>query len=167
MRRLAILLLAVLLVLPAAAQNLTGTWSISETMDEKQDDMDSSMIMTADMKLAEDGSCFQSGEAYMTMGKDDMDLHFRIVFSVSGSWTREGNILTIRNNPKSAKIDVVDNNLPGVLKVLLVNTVKKELKKELTSKKPDVYAIISLTESELVLLEQGVKNPQPETYKRK
>ena len=167
MRRLAILLLAALLVLPAAAQNLTGVWNMTESMDEKQDDMDSSMIMTDDMTLAGDGTCLQMGNASMTLGKDDVDLHFKIEFSVSGTWTREGETLTIRNNPKSAKIEVTENNLPGVLKVLIVNTLKKELKKEFTSKKPDVYAIISLTESELVLLEQDVKNPQPETYKRK
>ena len=72
MRRLAILLLAALLVLPAAAQNLTGVWNMTESMDEKQDDMDSSMIMTVDMTLAGDGTCLQMGNASMTLGKDDV-----------------------------------------------------------------------------------------------
>ena len=162
-----LLLLVVSLSLPAIAQNLTGTWTITESMDEKKEDMDSSLEMVSDMVLQEDGACSQSGHAAMTIGEGEDVLYFTILFSAKGTWKREGSTLTIQNNPKSVKVDVGECNLPGILKALVVNTMKKELKKELSSKKPDVYAIVSLTDQELVLLDTGDKNAQPETYKRK
>lgn len=167
MKRWIISFLALTLMLPALAQNLTGTWTISESMNEKQEDMDSSMEMTSDMVLQEGGVYSQSGKASMTIGSGEDSFYFTILFSAKGTWKKEGNTLTIQNNPKEAKVDVGECNLPGFLKVLIVNTMKKELKKELGSRKPDVYAIVSLTDQELVLLETGVKNAQPETYKRK
>lgn len=167
MKRFLILLVASLLALPAAAQELAGVWTISEAMDETKDGMKSSMNMTGEMNLSANGTCSQNGNVTMTIGDGADDFHFRIVYSVSGTWKREGETLTIQNTPKTAKVDVAESNLPGVLKVFLVNTMKKELKKELSSKKPDVYAIISLTDDELVIVEQGAKNPEVETYKRK
>ena len=167
MKRFLILLVASLLALPAAAQELAGVWTISEAMDETKDGMKSSMNMTGEMNLSANGTCSQTGNVTMTIGDGADDFHFRIVYSVSGTWKREGETLTIQNTPKTAKVDVAESNLPGVLKVFLVNTMKKELKKELSSKKPDVYAIISLTDDELVIVEQGAKNPEVETYKRK
>ena len=167
MKRFLILLVTSLLVLPAAAQELAGVWTITEAMDDTKDGMNSSMNMAGELNLSADGTCSQNGNVVMTIGDGSDDFHFKIVYSVSGTWKREGETLTIQNTPKTAKVDVAESNLPGMLKLFLVNTMKKELKKELSSKKPDVYAIISLTDDELVMVEQGVKNPEVETYKRK
>ena len=169
MKRLMLLLLAVLLMMPAMAQSLPGTWVTTETMDEDSDGFVTKALVTDQLVMSADNSFRESGDMKMTIGKDDLLFSFTIVFSGGGTWKRDGETLSIQYNSKLAKAELTDCDLPAVLKLMIANAAVKEVKKGLSSKKPDIYQIQSLTDTQLVLLDPESTEPGHEiqTFTRK
>ena len=167
MKRLIVLLLAAVLSLPAFSQRLTGVWTASEVMDEKQEGVSATGHMTDNLTLSENGSCSQDGSLTMDVGNGEEQVSLTLVFSVKGNWDQEKETLTLRYDPKSLKVEVAESNMPGLMKTMLVSLMKRELKKEMGSRKPEVYTILSLTDGELTLLEQDAGGAEARTYKRK
>ena len=55
------------------------------------------------------------------------------------------------------KAEIVDTDMPGIIKTLFANSIKNELLKEL--RKPITARIVSVTEEKLVLLDPDEKDP--------
>lgn len=167
MKRLLTILLALLWILPASAQSLTGTWLISESMEEDKDEMSSTAVATGELVLSDDGSFRESGQVKMTIGSEEHTFFLTVSFSGGGSWKREGDLLTTQYNPKLAKAAITETDMPGPLKLLIANAMVKEMKKEMSSRKPETSRILSLTDTQLQLQDADGKDPEIETYHRK
>ena len=160
-------MLAALWVLPISAQSLIGTWVTTQNMEEEMEGILLKGIMTGELKLSADASFSESGKMKMTVGKEDVSFSFTVVFSGGGTWKREGDLLVSQYNPKLAKAELTECDLPAALKLLLANSVKKELKKGMSSKKPESVRILTLTDTTLEVQDVDEKDPQIETFKRK
>lgn len=167
MKKLLLTLLAVVCFLPASAQSLPGTWVASEIVEENDDIMKMKADVTDELVLSADGTFSESGNMKSTIEMENVSFSFTIVYSSGGTWKREGNNLSIQYNPKLAKASVTEADMPGILKAMIANTAAKELKKEMSSKKPDVYQIVSLSETQMELADLDSKEQDIQVFKRK
>ena len=167
MKRLISLLLAVLWVLPISAQELNGTWEISQSMEEERDGLVTTAVVTDELQLSPDGTFRESGQMKMDIGNGERSYSLTVVYSGGGSWKREGDILTIQYNPKLARAEVTESDLPAAVKLLFANAAARELKKGMSSRKAESCRILSLTDTQLELQDADGKNPEVETYRRK
>ena len=152
MKRAFLLLFLLLSAAALSAQELTGTWT------RKITDLDEEMTLDATETLAirEDGTFDHALDAYTTMKIDEeTTFYLRMLISASGNWTREGDVLTFKPVGRKCKAEIVDTDIPGILKAFLGNTIKKEFLKEL--KKTDTEQIVSLTDAELTLFDPAEK----------
>ena len=170
MKRLILVLVTVLWIVPAFSQEITGTWVISETRnndkEKGKDDPQMDLSLTYEMTFSPDASFNESGQMKFTMGAYDISYSTTITFSGGGTWKREGDLLTILYNPKLAKVKVTETNFPAVVRPLLNSSISREMKKQMKSNKPETSRILSLTATELKL--QEPENPKEvDTYRRK
>lgn len=179
MKRLLLTLSGLLVAVLTFAQSLDGVWTATETMDEKKDTAGVSMTMSVtgyDTMEISGSSCTSKEKAVVTIiaTKDGEKVKMGATISgkVSGTIAREGDILvfTPAKKPKP-EVNVETDNLPSVLKLLLVTPLKAEMAKDL--KDPDRIRIISVTANEMVveeiLTEKEIRKGQkPEriTYKK-
>ena len=179
MRRILLTLTGFLVAALTFAQSLDGTWTATETLDEKKDTADVSMKISLtgyDIMVISGSSCTKTEKAVMTISatKDGQDVKMgaTVTGTVAGTIAREGDVLVFTPAKKAKpEVTVETQDLPGVLKVLLINPIKSELAKDL--KEPDSSRIISVTAQEMVLEEiltekQVRKGQKPErvTYRK-
>ena len=159
MKRFLLTITGLLVAAFAIAQNLDGTWMASMSMDEKKDSADVSMkfsVKAYDTITISGQSCTTTEKAVITIdaasNRENMTMRATITAKVSGTIVRDGDVLTFTPAKKAKPEVTVDvENVPGILKSLLVNPIKNEMVKEL--KEPDQSRIISLTADEMVLEE--------------
>lgn len=170
MRRLILVLVAVLWIVPAFSQEITGTWVISENHDgskEKgKDHLQMIFSTTEEQTFSSDASFNESGQTKILLGQNDISYSMTITYSGGGTWKREGDLLTLQYNPKLAKAKLTETNVPVVFRPLLTSTITRELKKQMKASKPETSRILSLTATELKL--QDPEHPKDVvTYRRK
>ena len=179
MKRFLLTLAGLLMAALTFAQSLDGVWTATETLDEKKDTAGVSMTMSVtgyDTMEISGSSCTSKEKAVVTIiaAKDGEKVKMGATVSgqVSGTIAREGDVLvfTPAKKPKPEVTVQTTDNLPGLLKVLLVTPLKAEMAKDL--KEPDRIRIISVTASEMVveeiLTEKEIrkgKKPERITYK--
>jgi len=170
MKRLILALVAVLWIVPAFSQEITGTWVSSEIHDNDKekgkDDLQMDLSVTDELTLSPDASFNESGQMKFSMGAKDISYSATITYSGGGTWKREGDLLTLQFNPKLAKVKVTETNIPVVFRPLLTSSISREMKKQMKSSKPETSRILSLTATELKL--QDPEHPKDVgTYRRK
>ena len=179
MKRISLTLACLFVAALTFAQSLDGVWTATISMDEKKDTADVSMTMSVtgyDTMEISGSSCTSKEKAVVTIiaTKDGEKVKMGATISgkVSGTIAREGDIrvFTPAKKPKP-EVNVETDNLPSVLKLLLVTPLKAEMAKDL--KDPDRIRIISVTANEMVveeiLTEKEIRKGQkPEriTYKK-
>ena len=91
-----------------------------------------------------------------------IDMVVKIKGSISGTWKKVGNIVTLTPGKKAKpSISVETENCPALIQALLVGPVKKELKEELRDE--DELEILSISATQFVTNDgEGVKT----TYNR-
>ena len=159
MKRISLTLACLFVAALTFAQSLDGVWTATISMDEKKDPADVSMTMSVtgyDTMEISGSSCTTKQKAILTIigSKDgnEVKMGATVAGKVSGTIVREGDVLifTPAKNSKP-EVTVETDNLPGFLKVLLVNSIKNEMVKDL--KEPDRSQIISISAQEMVLEE--------------
>jgi hypothetical protein len=159
MKRILLTLASLFVAALTFAQSLDGVWTAKISMDEKKDTADVSMAMSVtgyDTMEISGSSCTTKQQAILTItGARDgetVKMGATINGKVSGTIAREGDVLvfTPAKSPKP-EVTVETENIPGVLKALLVNPLKSEMAKDL--KEPGRTRIISLSAQEMVLEE--------------
>ena len=154
MKRFLVSAILLLLGLALSAQSLTGKWTLPESDVEE----DLSMTGTEVLDLRENGSFEHTLAVQIVMKMDEeTTFHVSMLISAPGSWTREGETLTLKPVRNKAKAEIVDTDMPGIIKTLFANSIKNELLKEL--RKPITARIVSVTEDKLVLLDPDEKDP--------
>ena len=160
--------------------SLDGTWTASQSFNEKRDTADVSM------KISLEGSetFIISGSSFTSIEKaivniaaahegEDMTMGATVTGKISGTVTREGDVLTFTPAKKAKpEITVETENIPGILKAMLITPIKSEMNKSL--KETDRARIISLSDNEMVLeeiltekeIKKGTK-PERTTFKKK
>ena len=153
MKKLLLILAAVLACTLAFAQSLEGTWTGIEKMDDASSDADYDATAITSYTL--------KGESYTANLRMDVDISaekegksltmkITVTGSNSGTWTCVGDNLSFTPGKGSKpKIDVKVKGIPSAFASMFVAPIKKELSKAL--KDPEQYKIISLTDKELVL----------------
>ena len=180
MKRFLLTLSGLLVAALTFAQSLDGIWTAMETEEEKRDTAGVSMTISMtgyDTMEISGSSCLSRKKAVVTITAtkdgEKVKMGATITGKASGTVTREGDVLvyTPAKKPKP-EVNVESNNLPGVMKLLLVTPLKAEFTKAL--KEPDRSRIVSVTANELVLEEiltekEIRKGQKPEriTYKKK
>lgn len=167
MKRLLSAVVAALLMLPAMAQNITGTWTNTEALRQAADNGSSTGTATNYLTFNPDGTFRQDGTLVVALSAKGENFHVTVAYTGSGKWAQRVETLSLQYDPKKATVEVTECDFPGFVKKTFANSVKKALKKSLSGKKPMDLLIVSLTDDELVLLPLGKKDPQPEVYKRK
>lgn len=170
MKRLILVLVAVLWIVPAFSQEITGTWVISESHNDDKvngkDDRQMDMSVTDELTLSPNASFNESGQMKLLIGAYDISYSMTITYSGGGTWKREGDLLTLQYNPKLAKAKLAETNVPVVLRPLLTSSLSREMKKQMKASKPETSRILSLTATELKL--QDPEHPKEvATYRRK
>lgn len=179
MKRFLLTLAGLFVAVLSFAQSMDGTWIATISFDEKQDTADVNLTMSLtgyDTLVISGSSCTTSQKAILTLAAtkeaETVQMGATITGKISGTIAREGDILVFTPSKKAKpEVTVETENLPGLIKALLVNPLKKEMTKDL--KDPDRSRIISVTAQEMVLEEiltekeisKGVK-PQRITYKK-
>ena len=170
MKRLILALVAVLWIVPAFSQEITGTWVSSEIHDNDKekgkDDLQMNMSVTDERTFSSDASFSEIGQVKLSMGMNDISYSATITYSGGGTWKREGDILTILYNPKLAKAKVTETNIPVVFRPLLTSSISREMKKQMKSIEPETGRILSLTATELKLQDPD-NEKHVETFRRK
>ena len=180
MKRILLTLAGLLGAALTFAQSLDGTWTATMSMDEKKDTADVSMTMSVtgfDTMVISGSSCTIKEKAVLTIsavkGGEKVTMGATVTGKVSGTVAREGEILvfTPAKKPKP-EVTVETDNLPGILKALVVNPLKNEMAKDL--KEPDRSRIVSISAQEMVLEEiltekqiRKGKKPERMTYRKK
>lgn len=166
MKRLLFVVLTGVLMFPLAAQErLEGVWTIQAEEDEGMDGM--SVKMTGrDTIIFEAGGTYSQRTAitvtFWMPGRDAEDsVTFVIAARAPGQWSRVGDLLSLAPDKKKAEAEVSGSGLSGILRLMLVNPIRKEVLKEL--KRGRSYRIVLLSDSELKLA--GPAGSQ-ETYHR-
>ena len=157
MKRFLLTLAGLLVAAVAFAQSLNGTWTANRAIDEQKDSANVSMKVTLEDYIAftiEGLSCTSMEKVIMVIkasdDKNSLDMGATITVNAPGTIVRDGDILTVTPAKKpKPEVKVEVQNIPGVLKALLVNPIKKEVEQSL--KEPSTYKIISLTANEMVL----------------
>ena len=157
MKRLLLTLAGLLLASIAFAQSLNGTWVATQAMDQQKDSANVSMKVALEDYITftiEGLSCTSMEKVILVINasddKNDLNMGATITVNAPGTLVRDGDILTITPAKKpKPEVKVEVQNIPGIMKALLVNPIKKEIEKSL--KEPSKYRIISLTDSEMVL----------------
>lgn len=179
MKRILLTLAGLLMAALTFAQSLDGTWTATMSMDEKKDTADVSMTMSVtgyDTMVISGSSCTTIEKAVVTISaiKDGQQVKMgaTVTGKASGTIDREGDVLvfTPAKKPKP-EVSVETENLPGILKALLINPLKSEMAKDM--KEPDRSRIISLSAQEMVLEEiltekeiRKGKKPERMTYRK-
>ena len=159
MKRFLLTLAGLLVAALTFAQSLDGVWTATETMDEKKDTAGVSMTIAITGYVTmviqgTSGSATQKAVLTITATKDGekAKMGATITGKVPGTYTREGDVLVFTPAKKSKpEVNVQTDDLPGVLKLLLVTPLKSEMTKAL--KETDRSRIISVTANEMVLEE--------------
>jgi len=159
MKRLILTFATAIFCLAAYAQiPITGTWEYYEQDSDSssEDGVDTDMQMNATdlIVLKEDNSFDHSAKMEVVVqGKKDgkvINFTLTITAAIDGSWTKEGDILTLTPGKKSKpKVDVKSENFPVLLRMMLVKPITKEITKAI--KEVDTYQILSVTDKELTL----------------
>lgn len=141
------------------AADLCGKWSNTQT--EKDDD--SEFTMTGEIVFNEDGSFTETGYATILFNLDD-DSKFNcdLVFSAKGTYTVTDGVICYVFDPKSANVKEGKNEFPAILKALLINPLKSELKKSL--KKPSRDRIVSFSPQKMTVIDPDDKDAEEEVY---
>ena len=146
---------------------LAGKWSFSQS--EEKDG--STVDILSRITLGKDNTCSQ--EAILTMKVSVKDeetgetntLKMDINIKASGTWTYDGNEkIVMQYNPKTMNATLTSSDLPTLVTSMLKKALVSEFKKEL--KKPENYRILSLTDTELKIIDMDSKDAEAETYKR-
>ena len=180
MKRILLTLAGLFVAALTFAQSLDGTWTATMSMEEKKDTADVSMTMSVtgyDTMVISGSSCTMKEKAVLTIGAvkggEKVTMGATITGKVTGTIAREGDILVFTpvKKPKP-EVTVETDNLPGILKALVVSPLKNEMAKDL--KEPDRSRIVSISAQEMVLEEiltekQIRKGQKPEraTYRKK
>lgn len=159
MKRFLLTLVGLLVAALTFAQSLDGSWTATETMDEKKDTAGVSLTISVTGYVTmviqgTSGSAVQKAVLTITATKDGEKVKMGATINgkVSGTYTREGDVLVFTPAKKSKpEVNVQTDDLPGVLKLLLVTPLKSEMAKEL--KEPSRSRIVSVTGNEMVLEE--------------
>lgn len=177
MKRLIAAFAAVLVCLSALAQApIVGSWTStdkeSESASEDGVDADIKMEGIDNLRFAADGTYFHEMIAIVTIeGSKDgktMTMGMTLTASCTGSWDNAAGQLVLTPDKKAKpKVEVKSDGFPAILKVLLINPLKSELKKAI--KETEYYKIISVSDKQLVLKDMdapGTKKPsKPEDLK--
>lgn len=173
MRKIAFVITAAFCMLSAAAalakdpaqvglEDLTGSWTTSSS--EKDDDME--LTATGTLTFKEDGSFTENGYCLVTFILDaETSFTCDFVYSASGTASVVDGVLTLAHNPSSATIKEGKKEMPGLIKAIVMNPLKTEMKR--TLKKPAHDRIVSFDNSEMTLLCLDDKDAEKETYHRK
>lgn len=139
--------------------DLVGKWNTIES--EKDDDMEFTANTT--YTFNEDGTFIENGYCQIYF-KLDAESQFMCDFNFNGkgTFTVADGVINYVYDAKSAKITEGKNEFPGILKVMLLNPLKNEIKKEL--KKPSSDRIVSLGKDKMVLISLTDKDPEEQTY---
>ena len=151
MKRILVILAVVLLTGTLAySQSLEGRWTgtVYETTGEGDDVLSMTAVYTYTL-TGGDYTLFL--DTTVDMGITDVP-PFQVLVTVSGTWTREGDVLTFvpRKKPKP-QVELRADGMPGILRALIANPIKKDLVKELMD--PESYEILILTDTALSLKE--------------
>lgn len=142
-------------------EDLAGTWRHTEV---EEDDGD---VCTLDeyMVFNLDGTCVDRGEANLEMTFDDVKFHASFSYSANGTWRLDSDVITYSFDPRSITIvNAEENNMPGILKALLVNPMKNEIKKEIKKHAPS--RILSFSAESMVLKDIEGKDATEDLYTR-
>ena len=148
----------------AFSQSLEGRWtgSLFETSTEGDD----VMSMTADYTYTFTGNTYNLFmDTTVDMGIPDVP-PFQVLVTIVGTWTREGDVLTLvpARKPKP-KAELRADGMPGILRAIIANPIKKDLVKELQD--TESYEILILTDTALTLKElpsaKDLKDPDFES----
>lgn len=164
------------------SSDLAGTWTanISEKEAESNDDADVEMGLEATDNLTFTGNNYSEKTVFvMTIAgtskktSENVNMKLTVTGAIKGSWTLDGNVLTLTPDKKSKPvIDVQTSELPGMLKTLLVGPIKKELKSAIME--VSRYEVLSASATELVVKEipdpkdkkASTEEPETVTYKK-
>lgn len=166
MKRLLFVMLTGVLVLPLAAQGrLEGVWAIQVEDDEATDELSVKMTGRDTIIFETGGTYSQRTTVTVTLvmpgGDAENPVSFVIAARAPGQWNRAGALLSLAPDKKKAEAEVSGTGLSGILRMMLVNPIRKEMLKEL--KRGGSYRIVLLSDSELKLA--GPAGSQ-ETYHR-
>lgn len=143
------------------ASDLVGKWLTNES--ENDDDIEMNMDITT--VFGADGTITQSGFCSLLLKFDaETQFPYDLTFSGSGTYELDGDILKLNHDPKKFEMKEAKSNMPGILKMLLLNPLKSEIKKSM--KKPETYRIVSYNGKELRLLDLDSKDAEEDLYKR-
>ena len=151
MKRILAVLTAVLLTGTLAfPQSLEGRWTgtVYETTGEGDDVLSMTAVYTYTL-TGGDYTLFL--DTTVDMGMTDVP-PFQVLVTVTGTWTREGDVLTFvpAKKPKP-QVELRADGMPGILRAVIANPIKKDLVKELMD--PESYEILILTDTALSLKE--------------
>lgn len=156
-------------VFPLAAQHrLEGVWAMCVEETENTGEVSLVMAGTDSLVIRPDGTCLLQSAATVLITLVDREVEPMTVWinaSAPGRWVCSDERLTIRPDKKKASVTVSDNGVPGIVRMLLVAPLKKELSREI--KRDGTLRILSLTETELVIVdEKAGPDEKPDRYQR-
>ena len=158
LKRFLLILAGLFIAVLAMAQNLDGTWTGTMSMDEQRDteDVNMNMSVTGYETMVINGSAcnvIQKAVFTITASKEGRSgsMGATVTGKTSGTITVEGDILVFTPDKKARPEVTVEttDNLPGLLKTLVVNPLKNEMTKDL--KESDRSRIVSVTAQEMIL----------------
>lgn len=151
MKRFLTFLSAVLLTGAFAfSQSLEGRWT--GTQFETSGNGEDILSMTAVYTYTFTGNSYNLYlDTTVDMGITDVP-PFQVLVTVTGTWTREGDVLTFVPTKKpKPQVELRADGMPGILRAVIANPIKKDLVKELLD--PESYEVLILTDTALSLKE--------------
>ena len=155
-------LIFTMICLPAGAQTveqLVGRWT---TVYEDNDE-DMKMKATSTYTFNADGSLVEEGVCELVLMFDEKtSIPVTISFHGEGNYTLSGDVISYVFNPKAVVVEEEGGKVPGLLRMLLINPLKSEMKKSV--KKPSSDRILEFAPGKMTLLTIGDKDAEKEVY---
>jgi len=169
MKRMMMLLLLGLMISPLAAQELTGKWLNTETIDDDGITGEGRFVFD----LQPDGQSDMTISAEATMDDKDLGLVTIVIdIRIPGTWTRNGDHLRVALKKRKATVDFdlkgLPDDFPDFLRNMMSNMLKKEFSKELLKEfdNENLFRIVRLSETELELEDLPESEEGPQLFRR-
>lgn len=165
MKRTLLSVLAGIICITTFAQtpkDIAGNWFATQT---EVDDGDTFTVNDY-LEFNEDGTVTNHGDVNMEINFDaETQFHASFTYSAKGTWSLDNGIISFKYNPKSISLVMSnENNMPGIIKMMVINPMKSEFVKEMKKRSP--ARVVSYSPTELVLLDTEGKENTEDVYKK-
>ena len=162
MKRIAITVLLFIIQFAVFAQDITGTWKTGHSEDGAS--------FTETTAFLPDGTAKSCVSFSMTLSAPSKDgtsstLDFKYYIQYNSSYKCAEGVLEMRICAESIEVETsMPEGFPAGPFNMIKNSTVKEIKKE--AKKPQVYKVVSVSPTELVLLDTSDPKASPDKYSR-